>query len=150
MHLDILSNILSKFFIIGRVRGAVGSPVPQHGYSLQKVIFGYSFYYTQEKLFLKHTTRTFRFLCATFHRCIKIVFAALYRQPLTALLIYLFFGPRSQTKNKCTSLQRYYRPAGRASSTMHVLVVAQPAEAASRNILLAVMLRAYHGTQLIS
>jgi hypothetical protein len=29
-----------------------------HGYCIKKVIFEYSFYYTQEKLFLKHTTRT--------------------------------------------------------------------------------------------
>jgi hypothetical protein len=33
------------------------SPVPQYGYWLQKIIFEYSFYYTQEKWFLKHTTR---------------------------------------------------------------------------------------------
>ena len=48
------------------------SPVPQYGYSVQKVIFEYSFHYTQEKLFLKHTTRTFRFSFAPFHRCIKL------------------------------------------------------------------------------
>ena len=28
------------------------SPVPQYGYSVQKGYFEYSFYYTQEKLFL--------------------------------------------------------------------------------------------------
>ena len=93
MHLDILSNILSKFFIIRRVKVKLlqhkfirvpctkkstrvpVSPVPQYGYSVQKVIFEYSFYYTQEKLFFKHTTRTFVF-CLRLFAAVKNCFCA--------------------------------------------------------------------------
>ena len=63
------------------------------------LIFEYSFYYNQEKLFLKHTTRTFRFFKKNSQKMLSVfcVFATLYRQPLTY---------HKQNK-KPDSLQRY-------------------------------------------
>ena len=69
------------------------------GIRFKKVVFEYSFYDTQEKLFLKHTTRTFRFFQKFLKKMLSVfwVFAALYRQPLTY---------HKQNK-KPDSLQRY-------------------------------------------
>jgi hypothetical protein len=73
------------------------------GIRFKKVTFEYSFYYTQEKLFFKHTTHTFRFLSVADHRQKKNALA------FTDIRFFVFRQTRHCLKQKKKNEKRRKR-----------------------------------------